>query len=155
MQNDKVIAYESQKLKKHQHKYSTYDLKLIVVVHALKVWQYYLLGKRYFLKKNHVNLTNVFNEPTLNVCQAQWTTFLSEFDFEIKHLKGKENRAVDELSRKLHHVYEISFSQVELNFADQLKEAAQKDPEYSYLWQQVKSAQGSAKQREYSINSEN
>lgn len=70
-------------------------------------------------------------------------------------MKGKENRVADALSRKLHHIYEISFSQVELNFVDQLKEAAQKDPEYSYLWQQVKSAQSSAKQREYSINSKN
>lgn len=127
MQNDKVIAYESHKLKEHEHKYSVYNLELTAKLHALKVWRHYLLGKRFLLKTDHSNLTSFFNQPTLNACQARWTAFLSEFDFVIKHLKGKENRVADALSRKLHHIYKIYFSQVELNFVDQLKEAAQKD----------------------------
>jgi hypothetical protein len=28
--------------------------------------------------------------------------FLSEYDFDIKHIKGKENRVVDEFSRRVH-----------------------------------------------------
>ena len=33
--------------------------------------------------------------------------FLSEFDFEVKHIKGKENRVEDALSQRSHEVYEI------------------------------------------------
>jgi len=55
-----VIAYESHKLKEHEHKYSTYDLKLTAVVHTLKVWWHYLLGKIFLLKAYHNRLTNFF-----------------------------------------------------------------------------------------------
>jgi len=41
---------------------------------------------------------------------------LSEFDFEIKHLKGKENYLPDALSRIFHDVYEISYGQVKFYF---------------------------------------
>eukprot|EP00253_Pinus_taeda_P001790 PITA_01790 len=44
MQEDKVVAYESRKLKEYKKKYSTYDLALIAVIHALKMWQHYLMG---------------------------------------------------------------------------------------------------------------
>ena len=45
----KVIAYESHKLKEYEQCYSAYDLELTAVVHALKVWQHYLLGKKFLL----------------------------------------------------------------------------------------------------------
>ena len=38
MQEGKVIAYESRKLKENEQKYSAYDLELVVVIHALKMW---------------------------------------------------------------------------------------------------------------------
>jgi hypothetical protein len=36
----------------------------------------------------------MFDQPKLNARQARWMDLLSEFDFEIKHIKGKENRVV-------------------------------------------------------------
>ena len=36
--------------------------------------------------------------------------FLYEFDFEIKHIKGKENKVVDALSRKVHEMHVESLS---------------------------------------------
>lgn len=38
MQEEKVIVYESRKLKEHEQKYSTYDLELAAIIHALKMW---------------------------------------------------------------------------------------------------------------------
>ena len=38
-------------------------------------------------------------QPNLNARQARWLVFLSEYDFEIQHIKGKENKVVDALSR--------------------------------------------------------
>ena len=35
-QEGKVIVYESRKLKEHEQRYSTYDLELTIVIHALK-----------------------------------------------------------------------------------------------------------------------
>ncbi|WMV33747.1 hypothetical protein MTR67_027132 [Solanum verrucosum] len=37
MQHGKVIAYASRQLRKHEKNYSTHDLELDAVVHALKI----------------------------------------------------------------------------------------------------------------------
>nr|GEV19677.1 hypothetical protein [Tanacetum cinerariifolium] len=42
MQNEKVIAYASRKLKIHEKNYTTHDLELRAVVFALKIWRHYL-----------------------------------------------------------------------------------------------------------------
>jgi hypothetical protein len=126
-------------LKEYEQRYSAYDLELTAVVHALKMWRHYLLGKKFLLLTDHSSLTNFFNQSSLNARQARWTTFLSEFDFEMKHLKGKENRVADALSRKLHCIYEVQISQVQSNIPEIIKEASLKDPEYTlFLWQQDK-----------------
>ncbi|GKD13226.1 putative reverse transcriptase domain-containing protein, partial [Tanacetum coccineum] len=44
MQNKKVIAYASRKLKIHEKNYITHDLELGAVVFALKIWRHYLYG---------------------------------------------------------------------------------------------------------------
>ena len=44
MQNDKVIAYASRQLKKHEQNYPTHDLELAAVVFALRIWRHYLYG---------------------------------------------------------------------------------------------------------------
>eukprot|EP00253_Pinus_taeda_P017918 PITA_17918 len=102
MQEGKVIAYESRKLKEHEQKYSAYDLELTTVIHALKMWRHYLVGRKFLLMTDHHSLTSYFSQPTLNARQARWVDFLGNFDFEIKHLKGKENIVADALSRKVH-----------------------------------------------------
>ena len=44
MQNDKVIAYASRQLKKHEQNYPTHNLELVAVVFALWIWRHYLYG---------------------------------------------------------------------------------------------------------------
>ena len=44
MQKGKVIAYACRQLKEHERNYPTHDLKLAVVVFALKIWCHYLYG---------------------------------------------------------------------------------------------------------------
>nr|GEY40348.1 retrotransposable element Tf2 [Tanacetum cinerariifolium] len=46
MQNKRVIAYASRKLKIHKKNYTTHDLELRAVVFALKMLRYYLYGTR-------------------------------------------------------------------------------------------------------------
>ena len=37
----------------------------------------------------------MLDQPNLNARQASWLAFLSEYDFKIQHIKGKENKVVD------------------------------------------------------------
>ena len=93
MQDNHVICYESRTLKDEKN-YATHDLELAA-------WRHYLMGRRFELRTDHCGLKYLFDQPTLNARQARWLEFLCEFDFEIKHIKGKENKVADALSRKM------------------------------------------------------
>jgi hypothetical protein len=45
MQEGHVIAYASRQFRKHELNYPTHDLELAAVVHALKIWRHYIMGK--------------------------------------------------------------------------------------------------------------
>ena len=48
-----MVCYESHKLNKQEKKYPTYDLELVVIIDALKMWRHYLLGRRFVLMSDH------------------------------------------------------------------------------------------------------
>lgn len=48
---------------------------------------------------DHSGLPNLFDQLNLNGKQARWLAKISEFDFEIRYIKGKENRVAYALSR--------------------------------------------------------
>jgi hypothetical protein len=60
MQDSRVVAYASQQLSKHEVNYLTHDLELATVVHTLKIWRHYLMGKRCELYTDHKSLKYIF-----------------------------------------------------------------------------------------------
>jgi hypothetical protein len=60
-QNGFVICYESRKLKDHERNYATHDLELAAIVHALRKWRHYLMGKRFELRTDHNGLKYLFD----------------------------------------------------------------------------------------------
>ena len=54
MQDDKVVAYVSRQLKKHEENYPTHDLELAAVVHVLRIWRHYLIGNNYHPRKANI-----------------------------------------------------------------------------------------------------
>jgi hypothetical protein len=55
-QNGFGVCYESRKLKEHERHYATHDLELESIVHALRKWRHYLMGKRFELRTDHNGL---------------------------------------------------------------------------------------------------
>jgi hypothetical protein len=56
MQGGSVVCYESQKLNEHEVNYVTHDLELAAIVHTLKMWRHYLLGRKFVLMTDHCGL---------------------------------------------------------------------------------------------------
>jgi hypothetical protein len=126
-QNGFVVCYESRKLKEHERNCATHDLEVEAIVNALRKWRHYLMGKRFELRIDYNGLKYLFDQPTLNARQSRWLEFLSEYDFDIKHIKGKENKVVDALSRRGHDLHATTNSMYQSYLKDILLEAAKSD----------------------------
>jgi hypothetical protein len=100
MQDGELIARASRKLKKHKELYMTHDLELEAVMLALKLWRHYLVGRNFELKTDHQILKHLFTQRDLNARQRRWSEFMSEYDFGISYIKGKENVVTYALSRR-------------------------------------------------------
>jgi hypothetical protein len=105
-----VIFYETRKLKEHERNYVTHDLELAAVIHALKMWRHYIMGRKFLLLMPNSRMKYLFNQPDLNERQASWLAFMIKFDFEVRHIKGKENKVEYALSRRVHGLFEINMS---------------------------------------------
>ena len=102
-------------MKEHEKKYATHDLELVAIVNALKMWRLYLMGRIFEIRMDHCGLKYLFDQPMLNARKDRWMEFLCEFDFKIKHVKGKENKVVDALSRKMQEIHVASLSIFQLD----------------------------------------
>jgi hypothetical protein len=100
MQEDRVIAYASRQLRRHEEHYPTHDLELAAVVHALKIWRHYLLGNTCHLYKDHKTLKYIFTQSELNMRQRRWLELIKDYDLETHYHLGKANVVADALSLK-------------------------------------------------------
>ena len=78
-------------------------------------------------------LKYLLDQPNLNARQARWIAFLSEYDFEIQHIKGKENKVVDALSRNARMNFAAAINTYVLDLDEQLKEGIEQDEIYQNL----------------------
>lgn len=69
--NGNPIAFASRKLKIHELNYATHDIELMAIVHALKIWRHYLLGKHFKFETNHQSLKCLFTQMDLNARQRR------------------------------------------------------------------------------------
>ena len=77
------------------------DLELVAFLHALKTWRHYLHGKIFELHTDHMSLKYLFDQPILNARKDRWLKFLSEFNLEIKHVRGKKTKLLMLLARNI------------------------------------------------------
>ncbi|XP_043807313.1 uncharacterized protein LOC122721959 [Manihot esculenta] len=66
MQENKLIAYFSEKLNGANLNYSTYEKKLYALVRALDVWQHYLVPKEFVIYTDHESLKHLKGQSKLN-----------------------------------------------------------------------------------------
>jgi hypothetical protein len=102
VQDGHIVAYASRQLRKHEVNYLTHDLELAIVVHPLKIWRHYLMGKICELYTDHKNLKYIFTQLDLNLRQRRWLELINDYDLEINYHPGKADVVSDALSRRSH-----------------------------------------------------
>jgi hypothetical protein len=100
MQDGHVVACASWQLRKHEEHYLTHDLELTTVVHALKIWRHYLIGKRCEVYSDHKSLKYIFTQPDLNLRQRRWLELIKDYDLGINYRPGKANVVADALRHR-------------------------------------------------------
>jgi hypothetical protein len=91
------------------------------------------MGKRFEIRTDHNGLKYLFDQPTLNARQSRCLEFLCEYDFDIKHIKGKENKVVDALNRRVHEMHATTISMYQSDLKHRITEAAKLDLQYKEL----------------------
>jgi hypothetical protein len=153
-QNGFVICYESRKLKEHENNYATHDLELTTIVHTLRKWRHYLMGRRFELRTDHNGLKYLFDQSNLNARQSRRLEFLCEYDFDIKHIKGKENKVVDALNRKVHELHATTISMYRTDIKGRSLEAANVDLQYKELVEKLKQRERPQKEGNYILGAD-
>jgi hypothetical protein len=97
-----MVAYASRQLRKHEVNYPTHDLELAAVVHVLKIWRHYLMGKMCELYMEHKSLKNISTQLNLNLRQRRWLELIKDYDHGINYHPEKANVVADALSRRSH-----------------------------------------------------
>jgi hypothetical protein len=96
------IAYYSKTLSAAERNYDIYDLKLLAIVNALDHWRPYLAGSphKIIIYSDHQNLLYWKEPHKISRRVAREVLMLSEYNFEIRHIKGTANGRADALSRR-------------------------------------------------------
>ncbi|CAN4097660.1 unnamed protein product [Withania somnifera] len=100
MQQGRVVAYASRRLKVHERNYPTNDLELAAVVFALKIWRHYLYGVKCEIFTDHRSLRYIMSRKELNARRRRWIELPKDYDISILYHPGKANVVADALSRK-------------------------------------------------------
>lgn len=70
------------------HKYSSYEKELYVVVQTLKNWRHYLMPGEFVLFSHNSELHYIVQQHKLNHKHAMWVELLQIFTFVPKHVSG-------------------------------------------------------------------
>jgi len=110
---EKVIAYASRKLDKREVNYCITRKELLAIVHSLKYFKQYLLGRRFKIRTDHAPLTWLRRTPDPIGQQARWLKIMEEFDFQVEHRPGTKHGNADAVSRRPCHVKSCACRQSE------------------------------------------
>src|SRR5688572_33197445 len=73
---------------------------VLAVVHFLKFFRQYLLGRQFLLRTDHSALQWWRRTPQPIGQHARWLTIIEEFNFDVQHRPGTAHRNADALSRR-------------------------------------------------------
>lgn len=97
--NDLPIYYASKAFSLSEQKKPTIEQELFAIYFAINQFRPYVYGTKFVVKTDHRPLVYLFNmkDPSSKLTNIRLK--LSEYNFTIEHIKGKDNVGADALSR--------------------------------------------------------
>jgi hypothetical protein len=101
--------------------------------------------RKFKLRTHHSGMKYLFGQPTLNVRKSRWLELLSEYDFDIRHIKGKVNKLVDALNIREHEIHAKTTNMCKPDLENRILEAAKIDQTYEEMKEKLR--QGKLQQK--------
>ena len=83
---------------------------MLAILHALKQWCPYLIGRHSKVKADHDSLKYFLEQRLSSKEQLKWVTKMLGYEFEIVYKKGKKNIVAYALSKKDEVVEELLYA---------------------------------------------
>jgi len=155
------VAFLSKSLNETERNYKIHDKEMLVIIQGLESWRHLLeeVQSKFEIWTDHKNLEYFMKVQKLNQRQAQWTLYLSRFDFTLRHVPGAKMGKADGLSRRsdwkvgierdnedqvfikdnwIHNLQEVVIEELEVEMLEKIKKARSKDEDVVRIVKEMK-----------------
>lgn len=94
---ERTIAFFSRALGGAQKNWSTIEQEAYAIFASIKHFTHFLWGTQFLVETDHQNLVYIHRSEAPKI--VRWRLAIQEYDFSIRHIKGKANEVADYLSR--------------------------------------------------------
>jgi hypothetical protein len=94
----RAVAYASRRFSGAERKWSTAEGEAFAIKWAMQVFQPLIQGLPVIVESDHANHRFMYSSQTSAKIQ-RWRMFLEQFEYEIRHIAGKNQEVSDGLSR--------------------------------------------------------
>ena len=98
IERPRAIAYASRRFSAAERKWSTAEGEALAIKWSMQVFQPLIQGLPVIVESDHANHRFLYSNLTSAKIQ-RWRMFLEQFDYEIRHIPGKNQEVSDGLSR--------------------------------------------------------
>jgi hypothetical protein len=96
----RVIAYGGRSLSATERRYHTREKECLAIINVIKTNDTYVSDNYFVVLTDYQALCWLQNTKHKSGRLLRWAMALQHYDFEVKHIKGKDNTGTDALSRR-------------------------------------------------------
>lgn len=126
---ERVIAYFSQKLSSTQQKYQTTERECLAVIAGIEKFRPYIEGAHFTVVTDHASLQWLQNLKDPSGRLGRWALRLQPYDFKLIHRPGRLMTVADALSRSVEVIDTIDFARTDDKWYNTLKQNVEHNPD--------------------------